>query len=498
MSTSKFVKPSAIHEQLLVGYLWAMPAKYTKMRSHKIVNSTFTNKRWRYFYFLGKEMFDNGIREFDDKTVYSYLLSKPKSNKKNWISEYEDFGGFDVMALLIDECKNDSKNEEYHLQEVQKYEVLRKFAEESMIDTENQQLTDNLCKMTLQQVKSYFNHKFSSIFSNVNHGEVLEYNLLDKDLIDDVIDEMNRGEVMGLPLHKSPRLNRKIKGWKRGLTYLVLASGVGKTSFGFEKFILSLIENGKKGLIFANEENERRFVRLMLATVASRITGKAINRERMTEGNFDEVTKEKLYMARDWIIQNQPDLLKFYYLKKYRLEDIIARIEMMRPLGYEYCFIDTFKPDQNSGESARWELFSKNAHDLHDAIKEDSNDMSTLATVQLKIGKEYRFLDLSVIGKSGEISEVASLVLAGRMMYRDEYPGGKYELRPYNYKKSELSGRYDKVPYPINKEKEYMILFIPKNREGGKDEQILYEVNYGLNSWNEVAYVNVPNTLNSR
>src|SRR5699024_1454809 len=148
-----------------------------------------------------------------------------------------------------------------------------------------------------------------------------------------------------------------------------------------------------------------------------------INRERMTAGNFDDKTKEKLHNAKKWISQNRPDLIKFYYLKKYRLDDIINRIEMMRPLGYEYCFIDTFKPDKNSGDSARWEQFSNNAQDLHDAVKEDSNNMAALATVQLKIGKEYRYLDLSVVGKSGEIVETAQLVLAGRMMYSDEYAG---------------------------------------------------------------------------
>lgn len=495
--TEKFIKPSSIHEQLLVGYLWASPNKYTKLKAHKLSDKTFTNSRWKYFYFLGKEMYDGGIREFDDKTVFSYLVSKAKVKSNDWLEEYEKHGGFSVMGTLIDECSDGSQNEEFHLQQVQKYEVLRMFEEESLIDINNEKLIDNLCKMTLKQVRSYFQHKFTSAFSNVNHGEVLEYNLLDEELIDEAIDEMDEGEVMGLPLHDSPRLNKKIKGWKKGLAFLVLSSGVGKTSLGFEKFILSLIENGQKGLIFANEENVKKFIRLMLATVASRINGEPINRERMTAGNFDDKTKEKLHNAKKWITKNNPDMIKFYYLKKYRLEDIISRIEMMRPLGYEYCFIDTFKPDKNGGEAARWETFSNNAQDLHDSVKEDSNDMAALATVQLKIGKEYRYLDLSVIGKSGEIVETAHLVLAGRMLYHDEYEGKKNEIKPYNYEKDEITGKWRKKRYRLNKNKEYLILFIPKNREGGKDEQVLYEVNYGLNAWTEVAYVSVPKIANT-
>jgi len=330
-----------------------------------------------------------------------------------------------------------SNNEEYHLQEVQKYAVLRSFEKEHFINTTDEKLVDKLCKMNLKQVRSFFQYKFSTIFSNVNHGEVIESNLLDEGLIDEAIEEMDEGDVMGLQLHDAPRLNYKIKGWRKGvLAYLVLASGVGKTSFGFEKFILSLIENQKKGLIFANEENSKKFIRLMLATVAARILKTPINRERMSKGGFDkDGSREKLNNAKKWIAQNHPDMIKFFHLKKYRLEDITNRIEMYRPLGYEYCFIDTFKPESGGGEAARWERFSENAQELHDCIKEDANNMGTIATVQLKIGKEYRFLDLSVIGKSNEIVETAGLVMAGRMMYDDEYPPeeGKSPKNTFKY-----------------------------------------------------------------
>jgi replicative DNA helicase len=500
ITLDQFRKPSLIHEQLLIGYLWSSPVKYQKLRSHKFQNESFTNERWRYYFFLGKEMFDNGVRQYDDKTVYSYLMSKHKS-KTNWVEEFEKYGGYDVLHELMNECTNDSQNEDYHLQEVQKYEVLRKFEAENLINLSDKVLIDKLCKMNLKQVQAYFQHKISTIFSNVNHGEVIEYNLLSEDLIDQVIEKMDAGEVMGLPLHNANRLNRKLKGWRKGtLSYLVLSSGVGKTSFGFEKYILSLIENQQKGLIFANEENVDKFIRLMLATVASRIINKPINRERMNMGNFDkDDTRAKLQEAKAWLVKNHPEMIKFFHLKKYRVEDMINRIEMYRPLGYEFVFIDTFKPDRGGGDAARWEKFSNNAQELLDAIKPDANNCGTLATVQLKIGKEYRYLDLSVIGKSGEIVEVADTVLAGRLMYDDEKPlkpgqpkPPKYRpIKAYNYENNK------KVDYDLDPDKEYLIVFIAKNREGGKDEQILFEVVYGLNAWREVAYVQVPKEASS-
>ena len=109
--------------------------------------------------------------------------------------------------------QKDNSNDDYHFSEIQKYESLRKFQSESLIDVSNKALVTKLTKMTLKQLQSFFQFKTSNIFSHVNCGEVVEYNL-DDDL-DVAIDKMNQGEAMGLSLHDSPRLSKKIKGWRK-------------------------------------------------------------------------------------------------------------------------------------------------------------------------------------------------------------------------------------------------------------------------------------------
>lgn len=493
------VEPSYIHEALFTGYLWSNPHLFQKYKIHKIKESTFTKPIWYFYYFIGKQMYDNGIREFDDKTVYSFLMTMPKEfDKKPFYDTYTEYGGYQTISEIMKECKKDKENDDYHFSEVQKYEILRTSQDEGLINVNDSKLVSKLVKLNLVQLKMYFQHKYSSLFSSVNHGEVIETDFLDEQFINDTIEDMNKGDVMGLPLHNASRLNRKIKGWRNGtLSYLVLSSGVGKTSILIEKYLLALIENGEKGMLFANEETAKKFMRLLLATVAASILKTPINREKMTEGNFEQSTRDKLNKAKEWLVKNRPDMIKFFHLKKYRVEDILARIEQYRPRGYKYAFLDTFKPDRSGSDSQRWEKFSNNAQELHDIIKEDANNVATLATVQLKIGKEYRFLDLGVIGKSTEIVEVADTVLIGRLMYSDEYPGGKNELKAYNYAKSPFDDSWVKEPYELDKNKEYLILFIAKTREGAKEEQILYEANYSINQWKEVAFVQVPRTVNS-
>lgn len=437
-------------------------------------------------------MFDNGIRIFDDITTYSFITSRPnETGKKSYFDYYNDYGGFNTIEEVVSECDSDKGNDEYHFSEVQKYESLRNLQKQGLIDTSNQKLVSTLANMNLKQMQSFFQFKHKESFSHVNSGEVIEYNLIDN--LDETIEQLKAGEDAGVPLFDSPRLNKKINGQKLGnLMYIVLPSGVGKSSLLTEKGVLGLIDNNEKGIVFANEEGVKRWRTRLLVTVAARILHKPIPRDVVNRGGFNSDIENTLNEAADWLKEHRPDFIKFIQLKKYRIEDVINRIELYRPLGYKHIYFDTFKPDLSQNID-RWLAFSNSAQDLYDCIKEESNNCATIATVQLKIGKEFRYLDLDCIGKSPEIVEVAAVVMAGRLVFADEYPGEKNALKPYNWAKDEGFGKWDPKPYELDPKKKYLILFLPKNREGSEDEQIIFEVNYDFNTWKEVALVVVPN-----
>lgn len=498
MSNHKeFIRHSAIHESLFVGYLWNNPTLYGKFSNHNISRSTFTVGCWHFYYYIGLEMYKNSIREFDDTTVYAFLTSRPREqDKKSWFEYYDEYGGYDLIEEVKEECLKEQGNQDYHFSEIQKYESLRKLEDSDLINVDNEETLEKLTQMNLKQIQTFIQTKTSEVFSHINSGEIVEYNLADD--LDEAIDRMNAGEAMGMPLHDAPRLNKKIKGWKKGdVIYLVMSSGVGKSSIAMEKFALSLYENNEKGAYFANEESVWKTRNLLLATVSSKILNAPINREKLSEGGFSNAIIEKLKKARDWVLQFPLDFLKFFDLTKYRVEDVINRIQMLKPRNVSYYILDTFKPDNSASENARWEAFSQSAQILFDCIKAEANNAGLLATVQLKIGKEYRYLDLSAIGKSLEIVEVAAVVLMGRLLYEDEYPTKKEAIFAYNYIKDEINDKWVTKEYVLNKDKTYMILFLAKNRNGSVDEQILYEVNYGINSFKEVAYVKMGKKSNT-
>lgn len=498
-----FVEPSKIHESMFVGYLWKNPLLFDKYKIYEISNATFTTDVWSFYYYVGREMYINGVRKFDDTTVYTFLVSRPQEAKKTpWHEIYNEYGGFSTMEEIMNECDIKNKNDEYHFSEIQKYETLRILQDNGMIDIAKLGLIEKLCSMTLSQMQSYFQYQHKKSFAHVNSGDFVEYDLLDEDGISQTIEELEEGESTGIPLFESPLLSKKIGGLKLGdLNYLVLPSGVGKSSWLTEKALLSLLINNEKGIMFINEEGIKRWRTRLLVTVAARILKKFIPRDTVNNGQWkDPKIKQTLNEAAEWLKTHRPDMIKFISMKKYRVQDVINTIELYRPLGYSHILLDTFKPDLTQ-KIERWLAFSNSATELYDCIKEESQNCHLTATVQLKIGKEFRFLDLDCIGKSGEIVEVASVVMIGRLLYADEFTGVD-ALQPYRWKYVEqdfgedIDGKkssYKKEFIELDPKKTYLVLFLAKNRNGSEAEQIIYEINYDFNTWYEIGYVVVPN-----
>lgn len=170
--------------------MWSNPELYRKFRNHNITKDTFTENIWYYYYKLGQLMYDNGVRRFDEETVISFLDSR-KNVSKELINKYNKYGGYETIGYLKDFCHEDKGNEEYHLNEVLKYEALRKFYKEGFINKENKELINKLVKMTLKQIQIYFNHKFKDAFWNVNYGQVEIYDLIDEDLYQTIEDNLH-------------------------------------------------------------------------------------------------------------------------------------------------------------------------------------------------------------------------------------------------------------------------------------------------------------------
>ncbi|WP_256860551.1 replication protein [Paraliobacillus ryukyuensis] len=464
--------------------MWNNPVLYRKYKAHDITSKTFTSKLWYFYYRLGETMWNSGVRTFDEETTISFITSQANGKVK---SKFDEYGGYDTVGYVKEWCESEKNNEEYHLSEIQKYESLRSLESEGLIDTSNEKLVEKLAKGSLKNVQTFFNHKFKHGFKNVNSGQIEFVDLVDDDIYED-IKEARKGVNMGVPIFHAPRLTKTLKGWKEGkMGYLVLPSGVGKSTIARALFVMTLITQNKKGLVFINEESKSAWRLSLLSVVATYVLDKRISRDKIFEGNWDDYVDSVLNEAADWLLEHRPNMLKLAILKKFRFEDVLNWVEYYKAHGITHMILDTFKPDGSETDMARWQVFGSNAQDLYDLVKEENLNIGTLATLQLKIGRIGRFLDHDSVGKSKEVVEVADYTMLGRLLFADEYEGGKNSIRAFNYAKNPF-GKWDEKEYTLDPKKEYLILFFGKNRLGSASKQIIFEINYDFNEIKEVAY----------
>jgi len=504
MGCQEFVKSSMTHEALFVGNLWNNPKLYKKYKNYDMTEynektgvGTFTIGMWYFFMKLGEKMVESGVQKFNDTTVYSFISSQPDIGESSWVKKYKKFGGFQSINSVMEECNHDENNDIYHLSEIQKFELLRYFESNGLLDAEfmvekkgkKYKNKEMLMKMSLEQVRSYFQYFMKKGNQSISSSNIVVSNLTDG--LDEAINEFNLGESMGIPLFESPRLNKIIKGFKQGGFYfLIMSSGVGKSSFCLAKFDLGILHSNEKMLHGVNEENKKRAQSSLLSTISSTITNSPISRERMSEGSFTKDEWNSINKAKNWLQSKPADQIRFAEIEKFYLPEFIEAVEIHKSLGYNFVCLDTFKPDSSkSSETQRWEKFSAHAQDIFDTIKPSANNMGCLATLQLKIGSESKYLDLDSIAKAKEVVETCDVCMNCRLFFEDEYDN----LAVYDYKNSaELGWHREQVL--LDKDKQYMIMFISKNRHGSKSEQIVYEIDYNYNKWTEIGYCNMKKT----
>ena len=80
-----------------------------------------------------------------------------------------------------------------------------------------------------------------------------------------------------------------------------------------------------------------------------------------------------------------------------------------------------------------------------------------------------------------------SVVVLARLVQDDEKGDQKNSIKCYR-----IEGKNTKIPFKLEENKRYILLFITKNRFGeANTHQIVAEIDYATNYYKEVGYCNV-------
>jgi len=461
-------KKAEINEAYFVGLLWANPFDAYSEYSDNISEDEFIHDVWSFYYELGRRMFGDGIKTFDEITVAKYV--KDLGVEK----EFKEYGARNTIDDAVNIVKDNSDNIDYYYETIKKNYIVRQlyllFGQKVLLKRNKY----NYEAMTREQLVSFWNDKINGIsLGSVNNYEA--ENLYIEG--DEFIRKLEEESAEMLPFFNSYSMNTITQGVARGHVFMWGGFGnSGKSSIMADKFVMSCITNKEKLVIVLNEEDAQSFRQKIVLSILNHEFKTGFDRKRMVNGKLQESDRElirKAFKKMAELIDDDESLIKVIFMEKYVMKDLEKIIRFWANRGYINLLIDTHKVSDDSTHSARWETFVEDMKTIYRLTRKNAGgcNLRTVVTFQLADSAiKSRYLGFDAIGEGKGAKNEASTVMMFRPAWSDEYEGEKKELECYKLKKNEKSGGYDKEYFKLEKGKTYYLFFTPKNRFGSNNE----------------------------
>lgn len=456
-------------------FIFALYKDPTLMDDFKnIVNGTdVLTEDGMFYYGLAQQLHKAGYQAFDNISLYSFL-----EDKKVLKSGFEDRGGYRSITEITSLINTD--NVGIYYDELIKNNMLLRLYDSGFNVLDN---LEKLNQMSSSEVYDYYDFQLNNIC--VGKIEKIKAENLSEGY-ETYIKEWDEGKSIGYKIG-FPLLNYRLAGvHKKNLLLHLGHIGNGKTTTAILFYILPVIESGENVCIIGNEQGVDEFRQMILASVLfNKIGYFGMNRQKFITGRFTEENREAMKKATEWL-ENCKGKIHFIEMTDYSIGNVKKIVKKYSKLGTGMFVFDTLKPELESSDKA-WAEFSEVAKELFLLAKKE--DVAIVATAQLSSeSMARRYLDLSCIGKSRAIAETATQVVCFRTLTNEE----KQKLKPYQYQKNE-DGKYSKIRKVIDldENKDYIVLFTPKNRFGETQPQLVYERNMSFNTLKEIGYVEI-------
>lgn len=439
-----------------------------------------TNNEWRVFYAIayGVVVTENK-NSLSDVDVNFYLEKHPKLREK-----FESYGGYDTIQSAKSYVSETAISG--YVDEIKKWNTVIELAKFGFpVKDKLKEYVDQSLDSIYRELEGYLNHVFANADSKIK-----TYNALSD--LHELVDDMNKGEEVGLPF-TSDLLTKEIGGLRKGHIYSFIgSSGAGKSTVVMNTILPQIISKNQRCCIYINEEDVTKVRRELLVFCCRYILNTPIKKVQLRDGKFDEKTLETLHKAADWLeSQDKNHNITVIPLERYTVKTVTALIKKYKNLfDVDYHIVDTLKESSDSTEET-WKSMLKDSTTLYDCIKPAGLNVCLVVTMQMaKSSMKNRHLTLSDIGQSRSVADVMSVCCLLRKAEQEEYKGGKKELKCFRL---EGTNKKSKIPFYLEEDKYYLILFLGKNRFGVSDSySLVWEVDYSTNLFKDLGYTIVP------
>lgn len=429
-----------------------------------------------FYYQLGYELYKAGYNSFDEVTIYTHLQGNDVLT-----SGFESRGGYSTVQQFKDIL--DVVNIETYFDNLIKNNTLLQLHDKGFdVQTDLHKFN----KMNTSQLYDYFEYQLDNVFLKRGGGVHIE----DFDIDEQFIEDCHAGLEKGLSYGKAASLlNYLTMGIHRSNVQIFGGfSGTGKSSFAVAVYLMSILEQGEKITIVANEMNIKAWKHIYLATLLSKeFKYYGLPRKSQKSGNFTTEQLEMIHKAQQFHRENYIDQIKFVKIYDYSVEEVKRVARKQAKLGYNYLLYDTFKAEDAASSNVTGELIEASKQLLQVAEKEN---ISITITMQLAIYMEnVRYLTSQTLSNSKGVKEVVSEVILMRKLWEDEYTGCKFDIKAWNFKKDH-NGKLTKIKeyIELDPEKKYRILFLDKTRNDEDGVCVLFRFDGAWNKWTELGY----------
>lgn len=426
----------------------------------------------KFYYGIAVRLKERKCVTFDETAIYTFIDDKPSLKQ-----EYTKYGGYQYIQEFSNTI--DPANIEAYYDALSKSNLLIRFHNAGFPVIENY---SKFSEMSCEQVYDYYDYMLANI--TLNKIDKINVENLSEGY-EEYIESWRSGSDMGYTIG-SGLLNSRLLGiHKKNLTLHLAGIGSGKTSTAIAWYILPAIEHAHNICIIANEQDQDAWRKMILATVMFSKINKMpkCNRQDIARGGFSDEVVQSMILAQDWIM-NQPGKISFVDLPSYDIGNVRKVIKSEARKGTPYFILDTMKSFDDSAEN-NWGQFSEMAKELFQLAK--NLDVAVIATCQLSPeAMSKKFLDLTCVGRARQISEVANAVVMFRHLTRED----RAQVKPYRYER--MGSAKVKKELSLDVEKDYIMVFTPKNRYGAVNPQIIMECDLNYNTYSDVGYYDCP------
>lgn len=457
-------------------YVVSLYANSELFDEYKVEPSVISNPHWRVYYMILMQMIERkGVQTIDEMNMEMYMTQQKEQLKKL----YDNAGGWGTIeeAKMIIEVENI----EAYYREVVRFNALLRLHD---IGFDIEGKFDEYNKLTYEELSEVVSGTVDTVFSEIDLGGEKVQDI--KEDVWGMIEEADKGVHRGLPVN-SKVLNSVINGQVLGnITMLGGASGTGKTLLTLNLTLPTAIKEKEPLLIMANEEDIKKWQREIIVWIINNELKSDLLKERFYQGGFTKSEWADLKAAKEWLDEKMEDgLIQFVNFNTFSMAKSIKLIRRYANMGIKYFIIDTLKLDNDIGSSISdnsWLLLQQNMVKLYNVIKPTAKNVHVWVTYQLNKSVKTRFLDQSSLGMSKNVADVVSTLILVRNVLETEKGADAKGL---------VIKRADGAVGSLSEDKEYMVAFIEKNRQGSTSNQVIWRVDKSRNIVKDVGFTKI-------